>query len=488
MSDKTGPATQQQLIAAFISILRARVTQEIETTAGTLAAPDPLKVQPWLQMLAKASKAEKAAVTTSLTSDMQLNDGAQQAIKAFGTETQGHVITTEEAADPKNTDWFFDSGIYSTKFWTDTVPAALKLFSLNFQAICDKIDVFAKNAPLLRKSLQNELDKGTQRVEELRMARETIAADDVLKLYLAAVVADANIAIDSARAALQANDVAALDNQWAELAKTAELKDIEYTNISNVAYYAEQKALGERMGLTAPLQLYDPLRFNALKAVLKGQAGFPQWFNAFAGYYRGAAYALAPLSEARIRTFLDLFCGPDSGNTFTAQFTTTLKPADTHWTVLRDCVAAAVVNFAAYDSKALTKAKRNESLALSLQPVNTRVTPPANVVAHGWRSVNSVLYPLGFGTPQFDTDQNCLRHVVDETGPAPNVAKLNQYFAECVLACTAARNAPGGYLSEQRLGWRARWTIHVRQVSGRPEVYHVDSGYAQSPWFLLPNP
>lgn len=93
-----------------------------------------------------------------------------------------------------------------------------------------------------------------------------------------------------------------------------------------------------------------------------------------------------------------------------------------------------------------------------------------------------------------ETGPACLKHMKEETGATPSPNKLTRYFTElsnaCVLACTQWRQAgkpPTIQVHVQVAQGVATWNIHVRNLYGKPQVFHVDSGYAKSPWVKHPN-
>ena len=188
---------------------------------------------------------------------------------------------------------------------------------------------------------------------------------------------------------------------------------------------------------------FDPSNFATLKGILEKEPGVPGWFMTFATKYAAAAvYALAPLTPPQIRGFLDLYCGDGAAGTFTSEFTKKLDPADSDWTIIGACVAAAVAAIPHYVTNSLTKDKRTGALSEAMKTVESHITLPATgtSVLGGWTTVGTVRYPVGFASGTWATDLHCLYHVRHETGPNPSKAKLTRYFAECVTACAAAKD------------------------------------------------
>ncbi|MGR7002222.1 hypothetical protein ACU686_36405 [Yinghuangia aomiensis] len=122
----------------------------------------------------------------------------------------------------------------------------------------------------------------------------------------------------------------------------------------------------------------------------------------------------------------------------------------------------------------------------------TEIPLPATVTAVTWIPIHQSWVPRAFCTASMETDLACLKHMKQETGTTPSANKLTLYFAElsnaCVLACTQWRQAgKPGSIEVQVAQGVATWNIHVRNLYGKPQVFHVDSGYAKSPWVKRPN-
>ncbi|MFF7251001.1 hypothetical protein ACFZBU_44915 [Embleya sp. NPDC008237] len=119
---------------------------------------------------------------------------------------------------------------------------------------------------------------------------------------------------------------------------------------------------------------------------------------------------------------------------------------------------------------------------------------PGGVTALTWIPIHESWVPRAFCTASMETDLACLKHMKEETGKAPSGAKLTMYFAELVAACVeacaqwrhAGRPADFKVVVQPEHGV-AVWTIRVRNLYGKPQVFHVDSGYAKSPWVKHPN-
>lgn len=213
------------------------------------------------------------------------------------------------------------------------------------------------------------------------------------------------------------------------------------------------------------------------------------WYGSFLkDYGASAAYSLIPLPDINVRAFLDLYAG-GSFVSFTMDFKSNI-PAATHFSVVALCVSAGAAFICdgpgGYNSANMTPEKRKAAAAIAVAPVSNRINLPQNVTVIGWRAVGPIMYPLGFSTGQFSTDLACLKHVKHETGNAPTKVKLSAYFAEIVLACTAAKNVGVGSYKGRPVNGRASWNIEVKTgTDGKPEIFHVDSGYRKSPWFDL---
>jgi hypothetical protein len=118
----------------------------------------------------------------------------------------------------------------------------------------------------------------------------------------------------------------------------------------------------------------------------------------------------------------------------------------------------------------------------------TRIDLPAGVQAMTWEMINNFLVPRAFSHGNVATDLAAMKHTGEEVGAAPSKAKLEAYVAELDLAATAARArwgqdgrpAQGDYNDLQQAV--ARWHLIVKNVAGKAEIFHVDSGYAHSPW------
>lgn len=122
----------------------------------------------------------------------------------------------------------------------------------------------------------------------------------------------------------------------------------------------------------------------------------------------------------------------------------------------------------------------------------TEIQLPATVTAVTWIPIHQSWVPRAFCTASMETDLACLKHMKQETGATPSPSKLASYFAElsnaCIAACAEWRQAgrPAS-LQVQVAQGVATWSIHVRNLYGKPQVFHVDSGYAKSPWVKRPN-
>jgi hypothetical protein len=119
---------------------------------------------------------------------------------------------------------------------------------------------------------------------------------------------------------------------------------------------------------------------------------------------------------------------------------------------------------------------------------HTQIALPGGVTAFGWIGVGAAWLPRAFGVGAVTTDMACLKHVAQELGASPSVAKAQAYFADLVAACAEAAkawSANGRPASVQCPGIDINgvlWNIHVRSRFGKAEVFHVDSGYGKSPW------
>jgi hypothetical protein len=82
----------------------------------------------------------------------------------------------------------------------------------------------------------------------------------------------------------------------------------------------------------------------------------------------------------------------------------------------------------------------------------------------------------------------CLKHMSQETGTNPSPAKLELYFAELVTACRKAKDQwitagrPQSLACAGITPGVGKWNIHIRLLFGKPQIFHVDSGYAASEW------
>ncbi|MET7300761.1 hypothetical protein [Embleya sp. NPDC005575] len=119
---------------------------------------------------------------------------------------------------------------------------------------------------------------------------------------------------------------------------------------------------------------------------------------------------------------------------------------------------------------------------------------PGGVTALTWIPIHESWVPRAFCTASMETDLACLKHMKEETGKTPSGVKLTRYFAElvavCVEACAQWRHAgrPADFkVVVQPEQGVAVWTIRIRNLYGKPQVFHVDSGYAKSPWVKHPN-
>lgn len=119
----------------------------------------------------------------------------------------------------------------------------------------------------------------------------------------------------------------------------------------------------------------------------------------------------------------------------------------------------------------------------------TNITVPKSVTPHTWIAIGTVWVPRAFSVGDLETDLLCLKHMVEELGLNPSPAKCVEYFAELVGACVAAgeqwRSArkPASLSCEPIKADVAVWNIKVRLAYGKPQIFHVDSGYSKaSPW------
>lgn len=124
----------------------------------------------------------------------------------------------------------------------------------------------------------------------------------------------------------------------------------------------------------------------------------------------------------------------------------------------------------------------------------TEIQLPGGVTALTWIPIHESWVPRAFCTASMETDLVCLKHMKEETGKTPSIVKLTKYFTElvaaCVEACAQWRQAgrPADFdVAVQPPQGVAVWKIRVRKLYGNPQVFHVDSGYAKSPWVKHPN-
>ncbi|MGF7031698.1 hypothetical protein J2T17_002612 [Paenibacillus mucilaginosus] len=112
------------------------------------------------------------------------------------------------------------------------------------------------------------------------------------------------------------------------------------------------------------------------------------------------------------------------------------------------------------------------------------ISIPKNVSVTSWKNISNFLFPASFSMGHLETDELCMKHSEEEVGKDPSKEKLEKYFLELVEACEEARinwnnqNQPptGDYYI------KSYWHIIMKNIEGRPQVFHIDSGYKKSPW------
>ncbi len=126
----------------------------------------------------------------------------------------------------------------------------------------------------------------------------------------------------------------------------------------------------------------------------------------------------------------------------------------------------------------------------------TQISLPPSLEAIAWQPLHDLWVPVALqakGPAGVETDQKCLKHICQELGVAPSKAKAGAYFAELGSACHDAVQAwrsqkkPAELDVPQIVKTVGTWHITVRSLFGRPQVFHVDSGYQKSPWVTQPN-
>lgn len=159
--------------------------------------------------------------------------------------------------------------------------------------------------------------------------------------------------------------------------------------------------------------------------------------------------------------------------------------------------------------KALTKkvpAANPENLSIAVQVLNdgaldwdvacgklnklgfTTISLPSGVNALSWRGIGQAWAPSAFWSGAMETDLACTKHMVQELGVDPSPAKVASYFADMVQACLVAcgqwtqSGRPASFAADPFVVNGATWNIIVRNLFGKPQIFHIDSGYQNSPW------
>ncbi|MFC8957502.1 hypothetical protein ACFT8P_33445 [Streptomyces sp. NPDC057101] len=120
----------------------------------------------------------------------------------------------------------------------------------------------------------------------------------------------------------------------------------------------------------------------------------------------------------------------------------------------------------------------------------TRIALPSGVTAVGWQIVGQWLLPNSFADGGYETTDTCLKHIHQELHPQVSKATAEAYFADLVTACRRARTTWGHRADktmpldhdEIELTHDARWHISIKAYLSTSQVFHVDGGYAKSPW------
>ncbi|MFJ9381893.1 hypothetical protein [Streptomyces sp. NPDC101455] len=117
----------------------------------------------------------------------------------------------------------------------------------------------------------------------------------------------------------------------------------------------------------------------------------------------------------------------------------------------------------------------------------TQITLPGGVKPLGWSGIGTALVPSAFAMGSYETNPSCLKHMEKELGANPGPEKACSYFADLVTACTQAvllwgqAGRPEAHEAKITVNG-AIWTIIVRESFASAQVFHVDSGYQNSPW------
>ncbi|MCF2526034.1 hypothetical protein [Yinghuangia soli] len=118
----------------------------------------------------------------------------------------------------------------------------------------------------------------------------------------------------------------------------------------------------------------------------------------------------------------------------------------------------------------------------------TEIDLPPHTDAIIWQPLGNLWVPVAMEGAGFQTDQACIKHHKQELGANPSKAKAEAYYAELAEACRQAcqfwyaNGRPQSIDAPDLQLAVGNWRIKVRNLYGKPEVFHIDSHYQHSAW------
>jgi len=497
--DMDPPSPKLTSAAAFTLVLQTEIESRVDKITHELLQEiqEHFTQAPWRKLLERALRIEKSDALDALT--LQVTTGVQQGFLVVAElkvplSTVIDMPTESEAKDPTSEaySYFFDHFLSVTKFWKETAAPRIEEIRTNFKMHVGQVSIYQATA----KKLLQDLEFERAGCEEKRLATiarcNVISADADLKDLRLEAVIQGFIAACAKSEQLLAGDTctsAVINNNVLALVNTP-LAQLDNLAVVNCGFWVKYTVLSEHHLLNHTFECSSPTYFDPLKLALQTSHTSRGYYLQFIkNYGADITLALAALTTKQIVVFFELY----SGNVDFAGYweAKVLKGGD--FSGLNRCILAAV-KAVPLDSPLILKNFLDARDAVK-EVVDGSVTIalPKGVKALGWRLIGKLWYPRGFESGALiSTDQLCLKHAAEETGgAAATKQKLEAYFAQCVEACEKA----GTKWSEagKPMEFKAKielkrgnevvtWRIIVKNNGGKPQVFHVDSSYAKSPW------
>jgi hypothetical protein len=476
--DPDDPANDQQLLAALLKVLRDRVTEQVK--AGTRASIQQHTAA--FNNLDAALKPVVQALLTTRATDCLNNARAQcqQSAQSARTElkaTQHGLLESDVDPVGEITDgtasYLFDNFLYNQPVCAG-LPQALNVFD---QLVVSTITKAAGVTVVMTNNLQ-DVQTERNRVQQQVLQAFPQHQQDATTLGLTALTGDLTNRHAAAQLAYTNSDPVTV---------TTAAKNVCQANFDSptlvtlvVAPYTQAKNACDsaRMAYLKSARRVSQANVQAITPALTGQN--KNNLNTMLGIYGLPFFDALIVLDSAVQKQCLSWC------------------ADFH---IRQALQVRIPPPASAATLSVTLSDMGETqsgtaiFTVMQQANQVFIDVPQHVTVVAWQKIGTIRFPAAFSTGNYETDMACMKHQKQETvgTGTPSKVKLERYFVELQTACGLAQQQwvgagrpPTGQYTGIGLAV-GTWNIHVKNSGGSAEVFHIDSGYQNSPWRTQPN-